>query len=178
MAASSKVTTVRGIGFDRDVLVQAGIQHADGLAAATGVDEANVVVARLARQIFRVPRVVARVYEPRNAEIYRRLGIVTVSPLAWGVDRMAEALEGTEAAPVFSLGSGEVNFVIVDVTPLLVGRPVRALTVPQELHVTAIVRNGHALLPASDTVLQTGDRLCLAVTARASTRLSSMMGGI
>ena len=170
VADTSSITAVRGIGFDHDVLINAGIQHADGLAAATGFDDANVVVARLARQIFRVPRVVARVYEPRNADIYRRLGIVTVSPLAWGVDRMVEALEGAEIAPVLSLGNGEVNLVIVDVAPLLVGRSVQALTVPHELHVTAIIRGGHALLPDLSTTFQTGDQLCVAVTARAATR--------
>lgn len=178
VADASAITAIRGIGFDHDVLIQAGIQRVDGLAAATGIDDANVVIARLAQQIFHVPRVVARVYEPRNAEIYRRLGIVTVSPLAWGVDRMVEALEGAEVAPVLSLGSGEVNLVLVDVAPLLVGRTVQALTVPHELHVTAIIRGGHAILPELDTTFQTGDRLCLAVTVRAATRLSSMMGGL
>ena len=82
-----------GVGFDRDVLLEAGIQKADGLAAVTPSDEINVVAGRMAQQIFRVPRVVARVYDPRKAEIYRRLGLQTVSPVVWGVNRVAELLD-------------------------------------------------------------------------------------
>jgi len=73
--------TIVGTGFDRDVLLHAGIERADGLAAVTGRDETNVVLARLARQMFRVPRVIARLHDPRHAEVYRRLGIQTMTPL-------------------------------------------------------------------------------------------------
>ena len=73
--------TIVGTGFDRDVRLHAGIERADGLAAVTGRDETNVVLARLARQMFRVPRVIARLHDPRHAEVYRRLGIQTMTPL-------------------------------------------------------------------------------------------------
>lgn len=170
------VTTVRGVGFDRAVLIEAGIQRADGIAAVTGVDEVNVVVARLARRIFHVPRVVARVNDPRKAEIYRRLGIFTVSPLGWGVDRMAEALVRSELAPLLSMGSGEVNIIAVEASPLLAGRSVQTLTVPREVHVTAIQRQGHALLPGPETVFEEGDTIFLAVQARAAARLQALIG--
>ena len=175
VAASASIRAVRGFGFDRDVLQEAGIAHADGLAAATGVDEVNVVVARLARQIFRVPHVVARVYEPRKAEIYRRLGIATVSPLAWGVERMAEALVGSELAPVLSIASGDVNIIVLEAPALLVGRSVNTLTLPHEIHVTAIVRGGHALLPEAESVFQAGDTIYLAVVARATARVEALL---
>ena len=73
-----------GASLDREVLLQAGIEHADGLAAVTGSDDTNVVLARLARQVFRVPRVVARLHDPRHAEVYHQLGIQTITPLTWG----------------------------------------------------------------------------------------------
>src|SRR5512139_1443336 len=76
---------VAGIGFDRKVLVSAGIERADGLAAVTASDEANVVAARIARDIFHVPRVVARLYDVRQAEIYKRLGLQTIAPTNWGI---------------------------------------------------------------------------------------------
>lgn len=77
--------TVQGVGFDRDVLIEAGIEKADGLAAVMVSDEANAVAARIAKRMFRVPRVVARIYEPRKAEIYRRLASKPShrSRLAW-----------------------------------------------------------------------------------------------
>jgi len=86
---------VVGVGFDREILIKAGIQKADALAAVTVSDEANVVAARIAKQVFRVPRVAARVYDPRKAEIYRRLGISTISPVAVGSARLAELLSYT-----------------------------------------------------------------------------------
>ena len=83
---------VLGIGFDRDVLLQAGIDRADGVAAVTASDEANVVASRIARDIFRVPKVVARLYDTRQAEIYSRLGLQTIAPTSWGINRIADLL--------------------------------------------------------------------------------------
>jgi trk system potassium uptake protein TrkA len=176
-AGANPFCAVRGFGFDRRTLVEAGIEQADGLAAVTGVDEVNVVVARLARRIFHVPRVVARVYEPRKAEVYRRLGITTISPLAWGVDRMAEALVHAELSPVLSIGSGEVNVVVLEAPLLLEGRTVQAINLPHEIQVTALGRNGHALLPSPDTIVHAGDVLYVAVQAQAVGRLEELMGG-
>ncbi|HKZ70108.1 MAG TPA: TrkA family potassium uptake protein, partial [Anaerolineales bacterium] len=87
-----KGKTITGIGFDREVLREAGIERADGLAAVTVSDEANVVTARLAQQVFHVPKVVARLYDPHKAEIYRRLGLQTISTVTWGIHRIAELL--------------------------------------------------------------------------------------
>jgi trk system potassium uptake protein TrkA len=174
---ASPVRVVRGFGFDRKTLVEAGIEQADGLAAVTGIDEVNVIVARLARRIFRVPRVVARVYEPRKAEVYRRLGIATISPLAWGVDRMAEVLASAQLSPVLSIGSGEVNVVVFEAPLLLEGRTVQAINLPHELQVTALRRNGHTLLPSPDTVVHAGDLLYVAVQTRAAGRLEELVGG-
>ncbi len=176
-AAANPVRVVRGFGFDRRTLVEAGIEQADGLAAVTGVDEVNVVVARLARRIFHVPRVVARVYEPRKAEVYLRLGITTISPLAWGVDRMAEALAHAQLSPVLSIGSGEVNVVVLEAPLLLEGRTIQTINLPQEIQVTALRRNGHALLPSPDTIVHAGDMLYVAVQARAAGRLEELVGG-
>jgi trk system potassium uptake protein TrkA len=176
LAGSAAVTTVLGVGVDREALLQAGIENVDGLAAATGVDEVNVVVARLARHFFHVPRVVARVYDPRKADIYRRLGIVTVSPLAWGVERMAEALVHTGMAPLLSMGSGDVNLVALEATPQLAGRTVQVLNVPREIQVTALARDGHTFLPGPETVLQAGDTVYITLLARAEGRLGALVG--
>ena len=77
-----KGETIIGTGIDRDVLMKAGIEKADGLASVTASDETNVIVARIAKEVFHVPRVVARVYDPQKAEIYRRLGLQVISPVA------------------------------------------------------------------------------------------------
>jgi trk system potassium uptake protein TrkA len=168
--------TIVGTGFDRDVLLHAGIERADGLAAVTGRDETNVVLARLARQMFRVPRVIARLHDPRHAEVYRRLGIQTITPLTWGIQRLAELLCYAQLNTTLSLGSGEVDIVEVELPYLLVGRTVNELTLVGEIHVAAISREGHTFLPTLGTVLREGDLLHLVVLATSAARLTTLLG--
>jgi trk system potassium uptake protein TrkA len=171
-----KGRTVVGIGFDRDVLLKAGIERADGLAAVTTSDEANLVAARLAQQIFRVPRIVARVYDPRKAEIYRRLGLQTIAPVTWGVNRIAELLSFSPLSTLMSLGGGAVDLVEAEVPHLLVGKTVNDVTVLGEVHVVAVSRGGHTFLPTLGTSFREGDMIHLAVMATATDRLRSILG--
>ena len=170
-----KGATVEGIGFDRDILLKAGIERADGLAAVTESDEANVVTARLASLIFRVPKVVARLYDPRKADIYRRLGLQTIATTTWGINRIANLLSYTQVGGTTSI-SAELDLVEIDVPPLLVGRSVRDLTVPGEVHVVAIIRSGHSFLATPSTVFQQGDLAQLAVLAASADRLKTLLG--
>jgi trk system potassium uptake protein TrkA len=167
--------TVAGVGFDRDVLLRAGVERADGLAALTASDEANVVAARLARQVFHVPRVVARLYEPRKAEIYHRLGILTISTTTWGIQRIAELLSYSDLDVVLSLG-GEVELVAVGVPHILVGRAIQEVTIAGQVHVVAIKRDGVTLLPAPGTTFQADDVIYLAVLATSADRLRDLLG--
>jgi trk system potassium uptake protein TrkA len=169
-----KGKTVTGIGFDRDVLLRAGIERADALAAVTASDEVNVVAARLASQVFRVPCVVARLYDPRKAEIYRRLGLQTISPVAWSTHRIAELLSYSQLEAVVSLGGG-VDIVEAEVPLLLVGRTVKELTVAGEIVVVAISRGDTTFLPTLGAVFQEGDRVHIAVEATSTDRLRSML---
>lgn len=167
---------VVGVGFDREVLIKAGIERADGLAAVTSSDEANAVIARIARQIFRVPKVVARLYEQRKAEIYKRLGIQTIDPGSWGVLRVYDLLCYSQLDTVFSFGSGDVDIVEIEVPALLVGRTVRELTLSGEFIVTAITRNNKTFLPTLGTEFLKRDTIHMAVAATSSDRLKSMLG--
>ncbi|MGE5844082.1 MAG: potassium channel family protein [Syntrophaceae bacterium] len=171
-----KGRTVAGSGIDREVLLEAGIERADGLAAVTASDEINVVAARIAMQVFRVPRVVARLYDPRKAEIYRRLGLQTITPVAWGINRIAELLCYSRLDTVQSLGSGEVDLVEAEIPPLLVGRTVAEVTVPGEVHAVAISRGGRTFLPAPGTVFHNGDLVHLAVLGTSADRLKAILG--
>ncbi|MCB0153568.1 MAG: TrkA family potassium uptake protein [Anaerolineae bacterium] len=168
--------TVTGVGFDRAVLLKAGIERADGLAAVTGSDETNVVTGRLAGQVFQVPKVVARLYDPRKAEIYQRLGLQTITPINWGINRVAELLSFFPFTTTASLGSGQVDLIEAEIPPLLVGRTVEALTIPGEVHVVAVSRGGDTFLPNPATVLQNGDWLHLALLATSADRLKESLG--
>jgi trk system potassium uptake protein TrkA len=170
-----KGQTMVGVGFDRAVLLKAGIERADGLAAVTASDEVNLVAARLARQFFDVPRVVARVYDPRKAEIYRRLGVQTLTPITWGINRMAELLTFFPLHSTLSLGRGEVDIVEVEISPLLVGRMVQEVTVAGEVHLVAISRGGQTFLPTLGTVFQAGDLLHCAILAASADRFKTLL---
>ena len=167
---------VAGVGFDRQVLLQAGIDRADGLAAVTSSDEANAVIARIASQIFRVPKVVARLYDRRKAEVYKRLGIQTIDPSSWGITRVYDLLCYSELDSVFSIGSGDVEIVETEIPALLIGRTVRELTASGEFIVTAITRNNKTFLPTLGTEFQKRDIVHIAVSVKSSSRLKSLLG--
>lgn len=167
---------IAGVAFDRDVLEQAGISAADAVAAMTGDDEANAVVARLAGRVFRVPRVVARLHDPGKAQIYRRLGVQVVAPVDWGIQRAADLLTFSEVGELISLGSGQVDLVEVELPHLLSGRSVEELTAPGEVLPVSISRSGQTFIPTVGTVLQTGDIVHLAVVGASRGRLGSLLG--
>jgi trk system potassium uptake protein len=167
---------VQGVGFDRKVLIQAGIETADAFAATSPSDNMNIVASRIAREIFHVPRVVARLYDPRRAEIYRRLGLVTMSMIDWGAERIVELLTHANMDPILSLGKGEVILTSIELPPTLAGRRVRDLLVPGEINVVAIVRDGEALMPGLGTEVRPGDCIYLCVHSEAMDRLEVMFG--
>jgi trk system potassium uptake protein TrkA len=167
---------VKGIGFDRSILVEAGIEQADAFAATSSSDNANIVAARIARNVFAVPRVVARLYDPRRAEIYRRLGLLTISSTTWGAERIRELIMHADLDPVATIGNGEVCLVAVETPPHLVGRMVKNLNVPGEISVSTITRQGQAYIPISGAEFQEGDVIHITVLASAMDRLKSLLG--
>lgn len=167
---------VQGIGFDRKVLEQAGIETADAFAATSSSDNTNIVAARIARDIFHVPRVVTRLYDPRRAEIYRRLGLVTLSMIDWGAERIVELITHSNVDPILSLGKGEVILTSIEIPQNLEGRSVRDLLVPGEINIVAIVREGEAIMPGLGTEFCHRDLVYLTVHAEAMDRLESMLG--
>jgi len=176
LGPSFKGEVIEGIGFDREVLLAAHIEKADGLAALTASDDANVVIGRVASQVFRVPRVVARLYDPRKANIYGRLGLHTISPTIWGINQAAEILCYSPLDAILNLGSGEVNVVTSEIPPLLVGQTVSELTVRGEIHVVAISRGGRVFLPTLGTEFSWGDIVYLVVLAKSTDRLRALLG--
>ncbi len=176
LSGQFKGQTITGIGFDRDVLISAGIERTDGLAAVTSSDEVNVVASLLARDMFHVPSVVARLSDVRQAEIYKRLGIQTIAPTAWGINRIADLLIHSHLDTVSTLGSGDVELVEARVPPLLVGKTGRELTVSGELHLVSITRGNRTFLPTQGTTFRDGDLLHLAVLATSTNRLQELLG--
>jgi trk system potassium uptake protein len=168
--------TVKGVGFDRNILVEAGIEQADAFAATSSSDNANIVAARIARQIFRVPRVVARLFDPRRAEIYKRLGLLTISSTTLGAERIRELIVHSDLEATMTFGDGEVCVVHIETPPQLVGRMVRNLVIPGEILVVAITRQSQAFIPISGTEFHPGDMIHAVVLTAALERFKSMLG--
>jgi trk system potassium uptake protein len=125
---------VLGVGFDRDTLIEAGIEKAQAFAAVSSGDNSNIVSARVARENFNVPLVVARIYDPRRAKVYERLGIPTVASVAWTTDQVLRRL-----------------------LPKWIGKKVGELAEVSKSRVALISRFGGAILPDRETILQEGD---------------------
>ena len=152
-----KGTKVTGIGFDRDVLTEAGIERAGAFAAVSSGDNSNVIAARVARESFGVQRVVARIYDPRRAEVYQRLGIPTVATVAWTADQMLRRLLPEGAESLWRDPTGAVVLAEVAYSDGWLGQRVCDLELAAHTRITYITRLGEALIPTASLVLQEGD---------------------
>ncbi|MEL7610214.1 MAG: TrkA family potassium uptake protein [Bacillota bacterium] len=176
LGPSFRGETIEGIGFDKEVLLRAKVDRVDALAAVTSSDEANAVVARLAREVYRVPKVVARMYNKQKAEIYKRLGVETISSTTWGIKRAAELLCYSPLNSVLSLGEGDADIVEMLVPSLLIGHRVQELTAMGEIHVVAITRANKTFLPTLGTTFEKDDLVYLAVATASIGRLKRLLG--
>jgi trk system potassium uptake protein TrkA len=167
---------VHGLGFDRNVLIEAGIEQADAFVSASSSDNANIVAARIARNIFHVPRVVARLYDPLRTEVYQRLGLTTISSTNWGAERICQLISHTDLDVLYTFGRSEVSLIMVEAPLQLIGKNVAQLSVPGEIAVVSITRNDQAFLPVRGTEFREGDLIHLSVLSSAMDRLEEMLG--
>ncbi len=150
---------VVGLGFDRDVLESAGIRETEAFVAVSSGDNSNILSARVALEYYHVPKVVARIYDPRRAVIYEKLNIPTVATTTWGVKQIQLMLLHDRKEIRESLGGGDLLRLRVPVTPDLVGRPASSINVEGKVLVAGVSRGGHGFLPTPSMSLQAGDYL-------------------
>jgi trk system potassium uptake protein len=167
---------VVGVGFDRDTLLEAGIQEAYAFAAVSSGDNSNILAARVARETFGVSKVVARIYDPGRAEVYQRLGIPTVATVRWTADQMARRLLPVDATSEYRDASGTVVLAEVQVHLGWVGRRMTALESAAGGRVAFLTRLGEGLVPDADTVYQEGDLLHLVVREDRLTAAETALG--
>ena len=153
--------TITGIGFDRDTLIEAGIEQAGAFAAISSGDNSNIIAARVARENFSVETVVARIYDPKRAEVYERLGIPTVATVRWTADQMVTKLL-PESERVWADPSGAVVVVRIPFHIAWVGRPVAKVEDEVGARIVSVDRLGTGLVPDRKTVLQDGDHIYVA----------------
>ncbi|WP_046471197.1 potassium channel family protein [Allosalinactinospora lopnorensis] len=163
LRSSTAKTAVAGLGHDRDVLVSAGIEDASAFAAVSSGDNSNIISARVARETFGVEHVVARIYDPRRAEVYQRLGIPTVGTVHWTADTILRWLvpggPGLDSGPLWRDPSGSLVMTEAPLSSAWVDRRIEQLEAALPLRVAYLARAGEILLPRSDETLRAGDVL-------------------
>jgi trk system potassium uptake protein TrkA len=166
LRSSFKGDRITGVGFDRAVLTQAGIERADAFVAVSSGDNSNIISARVARETFSVGRVVARIYDPRRAEVYERLGIPTVATVRWTADQMLRKIIPEGGGTLWRDPTGKIVLAEVGFSPTWIGEQVKSVEARTTSRIAFVDRLGQAFVPEPGTVLQEGD--VLHVVARES----------
>ena len=166
---------VVGFGFDRETLIEAGVEQADALAAVTSGDNSNIMSARVGRETFGVEHVVARIYDPRRAVIYQRLGIPTVATVSWTTDQVLRRLIPGAHPADWSDATGSISLVERDLPPAWAGRSLTELSEAGRFNVVAVTRGGSARIAESTLIGQQGDVLHLMVDSTALDALQSKL---
>ncbi|HZA71324.1 MAG TPA: TrkA family potassium uptake protein [Propionibacteriaceae bacterium] len=167
--------TVRGVGFDREVLQEAGIEQAEGFAAVSSGDNSNILAARVVREKYNVENVVARIYDPGRAEVYERLGIPTVATVRWASDQVLRRLLPAGSEPQWRDPSGSVRLMEVHVDRSWVGRTVEQIEEATGARVPFVFRMGSGMVPKVSTIFQDGDLLYAAVLDRELARVEAVL---
>jgi len=153
---------VVGYGFDRDHLAEAGVDECGALAAVTSGDNSNILTARIARETYDISNVVARIYDPRRAVIYQRLGIATVATTSWTVDQILQRMFPEKSASIWTDPTGQFRLVERVLPPWMAGRPLSSLG-DGRWRPVLLTRAGEARLADPQAVCQEGDVLLVAV---------------
>lgn len=167
--------TVAGMGFDRDTLLEAGIEKAGAFAAVSSGDNSNIIAARLARESFGVANVVARIYDPARAEIYQRLGIQTVATVLWTTDQILRRLLPEGAKSEWSDPSGNVQLCEMPVHRDWFGQSIASIQETTSARVAFITRLGEGIVPLDRTILQEGDLLHIFVADKEISTVASTL---
>lgn len=165
---------VVGFGFDRDHLEVAGAARASALAAVTSGDNSNILCARIARETYEIPNVVARIYDPGRAEIFQRLGIPTVPTVAWTIDHVLRNMLPERTVTEWSDSTGKLHLVERTLPSGWEGRRLPSALAKDGIRVAAVTRAGVPTVDVSDLVAQEGDVLQLVVTTDGQRRLDSV----
>jgi trk/ktr system potassium uptake protein len=170
--------TFVGIGFDREDLEEAGIKEAEAFVAVSSGDNSNILSARVAREYYHVPHVIARIYDPRRAEIYERLNIPTVASVRWAAKQVMLMLFHSREEIKETLGGGDLFRMKVRIPEHLVGKSVGALSADKQVIVAGVERGGKGFVPDSASTFQEGDLAHVIVHREALDKLDELLAPI
>ena len=165
---------IRGDGCEAATLEEVGTGRADMLIAVTGDDEDNLVACQLAKHKFNVPRTIARIRNPKNETLFKKLGIdVTVSSTDIILEHIEEVVPTHPLTHLLTIRDKGLEIVEVKIPPdsTTVGKPVKELSLPPESILSLIIRKERKpITPTANTILQAGDQI-IAVTRPESEEL-------
>jgi trk system potassium uptake protein TrkA len=141
----------------------------------TSGDNTNILTARIARETFQIPNVVARIYDPRRALIYQRLGIPTVATVTWTTDQVVRRLFPDQAISEYTNATGEIDFVEVTLPDAWVGKRLGGLVEGDQFRPVLVTRAGQARMATPELVGQVGDVLLMAVRTGAGGTLEDRL---
>jgi len=170
----------QGDACEMRTMKEVGMERADLVVAVTGDDEDNLVICQMAKRKFNVPRTIARVNNPKNEEIFQRLGIdETLSGTRIIFNLIEQRIETSEVIPLAALRRGNVEIVEIDLTEEspVVGRTVGSLEFPPHALVISIIRNDHAIVPHAKTELKVQDSVIALVEASQEAELRKVFSG-
>ena len=149
--------TIVGIGFDREKLEAAGIKEAGGFIAVSNGDNSNIVSARVAREHYHVDKVIARIYDPRRAEIYERLNIPTIATVRWAAKQVQYLLFHGKETMRDALAGGSLLHLQIEIPDHFVGKKISSVTSDGQVEVIGVDRGGTGFIPKDDSTFQDGD---------------------
>jgi trk/ktr system potassium uptake protein len=164
-----------GLGFDREVLEEAGIKDADAFVAVSNGDNSNIVSARIAREHYHVPKVIARIYDPRRAEIYEKLDIPTIASVRWAASRIMFLLFHGQEEIKESFAGGSMLHLQRDIPDHLTGKPIESVESKGKVEVIAVERGGGAFIPVPGATFQQGDIAHFVVSTAAVDMLDTLL---
>jgi trk system potassium uptake protein TrkA len=167
--------TIVGLGFDREILEEAGIKEADAFLAVSNGDNSNIVAARVAREHYHVPHVIARIYDPMRADIYERLNIPTVSTTRWGVKQMMLMLSHPREEIKETLAAGDLFRMRIQIPDHLVGKHVSELEIEGQILVAGVDRGGKGFIPTASSTFQEDDFAAVIVQKDALETLDDLL---
>lgn len=165
--------TIRGLGFDEEVLTEAGIVDADAFAAVTDLDNTNLMAAEVARKIFDVPHVVARLYNPVRERTYQQLGLDYVCGTTLVAEVLLDKIRSGHGHHLSTFG--DIEFVQFMASSAVEGKTVGGIEIARRFRIAAVARGETVFVPELDTVLHAGDILMASVKEEAFSRVERYM---
>lgn len=152
---------IKGVEIDNDTLMEAGIDRADIFLAMTPADNINIMASQIAKDIFKVPRVIARIFDPSREFVYRKLGLQTISPTELGINIIKNKIIDKNSDTLLILNN-DISIEEITVNKLKFNN-VLEIENKFDCRICAVSKNGEFIIPNKDELFEKGDRIICSI---------------